>query len=646
MKRLDDPFSFARAAVIVGSTLLGVGCFAVDDPSLDPVTDARFFEPPPVLRDLARDEGRNVFWGDLHIHTAYSFDAYTLGTRALPDDAYTFAKGGTIQHAIGYPIRAKRPLDFAAITDHVEFLGVPRSRGEASPTPPASPREVLETGNRLRITWNLIRRAFSEMGNAETREEAFGDAGTGRNAEISANAWREIMAAAERHNEPGRFTTFIAYEWTSMPNDNNLHRNVVYRTNRAPERPFSSLESEDPEDLWRALDEQRSQGMEAIAIPHNANVSNGLMYDRVRFDGSPQNAAYAATRMKNEPISEILQVKGQSETHPILSSEDEFADFEILELLLSASGEKSEPRGSYARDALRRGLESSASKGFNPYRFGVIGSSDSHNASSPVEEDSYHGKLPLLDGTIGLRLGESLLLPKSQNRGLSWSAQGLAAVWAEENTRAALFDALRRKETYASSGPRITVRFFGGWHFEPELTSHPDFVARAYEQGVPMGGTLVPIDRAVAPRFAVVALKDPMGANLDRIQIIKGWVDADGKSHERIFDVAASGGRQPDLRHRITPVGDTVDIANARYENSIGAAQLSTVWQDPEFDASLEAFYYARILEIPTPRWSTYDAKAMGVRAPEPTTLQERAITSAIWVQAHGAAAVGNANGQ
>jgi hypothetical protein len=627
MKRVTKHFAVARAAVVSAALALGVACSDVEDPSLQPVTDPRFAEPAPPLRDLGRDEERNVFWGDLHIHTSFSYDAYTFGVRATPDDAYAYAKGDTILHGIGYPIRASRPLDFAAVTDHAEYLGVPRSRGEADPDPPASLREVLETGSRVRITWNFVKRALLEMGSGETRDEVFG----GDYADVSLAAWREIVAAAERHDQPGRFTAFIAYEWSSMPGDNNLHRNVVYRSSRAPDYPYSSLDSEDPEDLWRALESQRGVGMEAIAIPHNGNVSNGLMYDRVTLDGSPMSPGYAEARMKNEPISEILQVKGQSETHPILSSEDEFADFEILDQLLSASGGRSEPRGSYARYALRTGLELSAAGGFNPYRFGVIGSSDSHNASSSVEEDNYHGKLPLVDGTVGVRLGESLLLPKSQNRGLRWSAQGLAAVWAEENTRAALFDAMRRKETYATSGPRITVRFFGGWGFEPELATAPDFVARAYAQGVPMGGSLVPVQGAGAPRFAVAALKDPLGANLDRVQIVKGWIDAGGASHERIYDVAASGGRVPDADHRVTPVGNTVDVERARYDNSIGAAELSIVWRDPDFDPSREAFYYARVLEIPTPRWSTFDARAMGVPAPEPATLQERAITSAIW---------------
>jgi len=373
--------------------------------------------------------------------------------------------------------------------------------------------------------------------------------------------------------------------------------------------------------------------MEVLAIPHNGNVSNGRMYDRVTQSGAPLSAEYAETRMRNEPISEVFQVKGQSEAHPRLSTEDEFADFELFEQVLSAQAIESEPRGSYARDALRTGLELTARDGFNPYRFGVIGSSDSHNASSSVEEDNYHGKLPLLDGTVGIRLGVSLLLPESQQRGLRWGAAGLAGVWAEENTRRALFDAMRRKETYATSGPRITVRFFGGWGYEPAILDDADFVERAYDTGAPMGGDLSAGDALGPPRFLVIAAKDPLGAHLDRIQIVKGWVDAAGASHERIFDVAASGGRLPDpVTHRARAVGSTVDVERASYENGIGAPELRAFWSDPEFDPKLEAFYYARVLEIPTPRWSTYDARAMGVPAPEPAAIQERAVTSAIWV--------------
>jgi hypothetical protein len=634
-------WTIAAVSLLVCSLVTCVtGCERIDDPSLRITFDASSAKPPPPKPIAPHDPRRNVFWGDLHIHTSYSYDAYTFGVRALPDDAYRYARGGTIEHGIGYPIRASRPLDFAAVTDHAEYLGVPRHLGERSATRDRSLREVLETGSRLQITWNYIDKAFLKMGSVETREETFG----GDYSEVSQSAWDRILEAAERHNDPGRFTTFVGYEWTSMPEAENLHRNVIYRSSRAPKTPFSSRDSDNPEDLWRALDREREQGMQMLAIPHNGNVSNGRMYDDVTFDGSTLTADYAETRMRNEPISEILQVKGQSETHPLLSSEDEFADFELYDRVLSARGSLSEPRGSYSRYALRTGLELSASKGFNPYRFGVIGSSDSHNASSSVEEDNYHGKLPLLDGTVALRLGASVLIPSSQNRATQWSAQGLAAVWAEENTRASLFDAMRRKETYATSGPRMTVRFFAGWDYPETITAEPDFVARAYAEGVPMGGSLDAKPKAGAaggressPRFVAVALKDPMGANLDRMQIVKGWVDGTGSSYERIYDVAASDGRLPDpTTHRVDPVTSSVDLEHARYENRFGASELSSVWTDPDFDPAQEAFYYLRVIEIPTPRWSTYDAVEMGVEPPEPASLQERAITSAIWLRPVG----------
>jgi len=374
--------------------------------------------------------------------------------------------------------------------------------------------------------------------------------------------------------------------------------------------------------------------MDNFAIPHNGNVSGGLMYDSVAFDGEAIDQSYAERRMRNEPVSEIFQVKGASETHPQLSPNDGFANFEILDTILSGNGRMSEPKGSYVRDALRTGIEMAHSESFNPYRFGVIGSSDSHNASSSVEEDNYHGKLPMFDGSAGIRMGQSLRLPERLQVSRRWGAAGLAAVWAVENTREALFDAMRRKETYATSGPRIRVRFFGGWQYARDLIAHHDRVAQAEATGVPMGGTL-PDQRAGSPSFAVWALADPEGANLDRIQIIKGWVDAMGDSHERLYDIALSDeGRRDPVSGTVSAVGNTVDVTTATYRNTIGARELSSVWSDPDFDPSQPAFYYARVLEIPTPRWTTYDAKQLEISAPEPTTIQERAVTSAIWYSA------------
>jgi hypothetical protein len=600
------------------------GCSPVEDPTLFPEFDPATAGPPPDKPAVPANPLRNLFWGDLHIHTSLSTDAFTMGVRTLPDDAYYFTRGGTIEHGAGYPIRASRPLDFAAVTDHSEYIGVLRASDIDLPLKQRSLRERLLNDGPLSLAIAFIR-ASAQISGGDLRVDVEGP------EEIMIDSWREIIAAAERHYDPGTFTTFVAYEWTSMPGEQNLHRNVVYRGTLTPVRPFSSLDSANPEDLWDALDAQREQGMDAISIPHNSNASNGLMYDRVSFSGAALDADYASQRLRNEPISEILQIKGTSDTHPSLSPEDEFADFEIMNAMLSTSGAASEPRGSYARDALRTGLELSHSDGFNPYLFGVIGSSDSHNASSSVEEDNHHGKLPMMDGTAGLRLGKSMLLPESYQRQRRWGSAGLAAVWAQENTRDSLFDAMRRRETYATSGPRILLRFFAGWDYEEAMMDSPDLLAAAYQGGVPMGGSLGPAAPGGAPRFALWAARDPQGANLDRLQVIKGWVDALGVSHEKIYDVAASGGRTPGPDGRLAPVGNTVDVDTASYSNSIGAEQLAVLWRDPDFDPDVEAFYYARAIEIPTPRWSTYDALKLGVEPPQPTTIRERAISSAIW---------------
>ena len=601
-------------------------CSPLEDPSLQPAFDPDKAEPPPPKTAVIANPQRNLLWGDLHIHTSYSTDAYTMGVRTSPDDAYIFTRGGTIEHGAGYPIRIDRPLDFAAVTDHAEYMGTARVDDAVLPLEERSLRERLLNDSRLSMTIAFIQSTLPISG---------GDLSTGAEGvlELGENAWQLMVDTANRHYEPGVFTTLVGYEWTSMPNDQNLHRNVIYRDTKVPEIPFSSLDSDNPEDHWDALDAQREQGMTVMAIPHNGNVSNGLMYDRVQFDGSAIDNDYAEQRRRNEPVSEILQIKGSSETHPLLSPEDEFAGFELMTRQLSASGDFSTPRGSYARDALRAGIEMAHSEDFNPYRFGVIGSSDSHNASSSVEEANYHGKLPVMDGSAGLRLGLATLMPDAYQLVKHWSAAGLAAVWAQENTRESIYDALARRETYATSGPRISLRFFGSFDYQPIMMHARDILSLAYDQGVPMGGELSAPQSDRGPRFTLWAAKDPEGANLDRLQVIKGWVDEKGTSHERIYTVAASDERAIE-NGDAPPVGNTVDVATASYTNAIGATQLRTFWEDPEFDPAQEAFYYARAIEIPTPRWSTFDAMRLGVEAPEPTSIQERAISSAIWYRA------------
>ncbi|MFT4615336.1 MAG: hypothetical protein ACI9NT_002489 [Bacteroidia bacterium] len=597
-------------------------CTPADDPSLFPEFDPARAIAPPDRQPTPFNAQGNLYWGDLHIHTSYSTDAYTNGVRATPDDAYTFVKGGEIMHAAGYGIRLQRPLDFAAVTDHSEYLGLLRATDPDLPLKSRGLRERLLNDGMLRNT-TLLARTMIGFSLNDAVKPGWED--------ISRTAWADIIATAESHNNPGTFTAFVGYEWSSMPGERNLHRNVIYRSANAPELPFSSVDSDDPRDLWTVLEKQRKKGMEVFAIPHNGNVSDGRMYDNVMFDGAAMTSEYAQRRMANEPVSEIFQVKGSSETYPALSPDDSFASFEIYDTQLSQSQADSQPAGSYVRDALRTGIEMSHSEGFNPYRFGFIGSSDGHNASSPVEESSYHGKLPILDGSAALRMGEATFWPEeSMAGGTRWSAAGLAAVWAPQNTRASLYDAMRRKETYATSGPRIGVRFYAAWDFSANLLDQPDWIAIAQDTGVAMGSEL-PVKTADTPTFAVWAIRDAASGNLDRIQIIKGWVEASGTSHERVFDAAWSGDRKPGQDGKVPPVGTTVDVANASYTNSIGREQLSAVWTDPQFDPEQEAFYYARVIEIPTPRWTTYDAKALGIPAPEPTSLQERAVTSAIW---------------
>lgn len=610
-------------------------CSKVDAPTLVSRTDLVDLPDKTAPEAVAYTETRQALFGDLHIHTGLSTDAYILGVRSEPNDVYRFAKGKVIEHGAGYPIQIARPLDFAAVTDHAEYLGQARQANLDIPLNRTSLSELLNTES----LWAITQSWFNSSN--QIRLNGFSPGGEAINKQVNRDAWQLTIDAAEHHYQPGLFTTFIGYEWSGNAGDitAHLHRNVIYRTDQVSNLPFSSVDGEQPEDLWRFLDAEQKLGREAMAIPHNGNFSRGYMYASQDSDGKPLTAEYAELRSRLEPISEILQIKGSSETHPILSSEDEFADFELLgESLFTQSELPTSYKGSYMRDALRTGMEFSHSEGFNPYKFGVIGASDSHNASSPSEEDNYTGKLPMLDGSAGLRTGESLLVPDGINPVTRWSSGGLAGVWAKANTREAIFDAMRRKETFATSGPRILVRFFAGWDFDEDSLSNPNIVNHAYANGVAMGANL---NAAMAstlkgepksPGFIIMANKDPLGANLDRVQVIKAWVDDAGLSHETVFDVAAADQRQVDpATGKLPAVGNTVDVADASYSNSIGGTAMNVFWKDPTFNPALQAFYYLRVLEIPTPRWSTFDAKKLGVKPMAPAFIQERAITSAIW---------------
>ncbi len=573
---------------------------------------------------------RNAYFGDLHVHTMYSFDAFIFGTTSSPDDAYEFAKGGTLTHPAGFDMSLDTPLDFYGVSDHAFYLGVLRQMADPS----------------TEISKHPAAAGMSTLGGSDDRGSKFrailAFMGSGRGEEINdpsirKEAWDDIVASANRHNDPGNFTAFVAYEYTASDADRgNLHRNVIFRDDIAPELPFSRLDSSNPEDLWAWMDNNRANGIESLAIPHNSNGSNGSMFMLTDNAGRPIDDAYANLRMRNEPLVEITQVKGTSDTHPALSPNDEWADFEIMPFRIATSL-YSEPNGSYVRQAYLNGLKMQAEGGVNPYKLGVIGSSDTHNASYAGDEDDYWSKVGLRDADGVLRGSVPLSEPRANGELYAdtyfntWGAAGLAGVWAEENTRAAIYDAFRRKETFGTSGTRMKVRFFAGNDL-PELEDE-DLIGKAYGGGVPMGGDLI-ANAAEIPSFIAWVAKDPNSASLQRLQIIKGWVE-DGEAQEQVFDVACSDGGSIDpTSHRCADNGAQVNLSDCSISEGLGAAELKARWQDPSYDPNQHAIYYVRALENPTCRWSTWDAIRAGVapRSDLPATIQERIWSSPIWI--------------
>ena len=600
---------------------------------------------------------RNAYFGDLHVHTRYSFDAFIFGTVTDPNESYEFAKGGSIQHPGGRELKLDRPLDFQAVTDHGVYLGMlPAMTNPDSPAYQHPEAEQVRAAKTARERGARFQGMFPYL-----REEP----GTEKhlNMDIVRGAWVQIVAAAERHNTPGEFTAFIGYEYTSGGGSNiNLHRNVIFRGSEHPEAPFSRLDSSNPEDLWATMDRWRAEGIDALAIPHNSNGSGGRMFEMDYFAGGAIDSAYAETRMRNEPIVESTQAKGTSDTHPALSPNDEWAEFEIMPYKVATfedsrreeQGILSQPPGSYVRDAYMRGLKIADGGVKNPYKFGLVGSSDTHVSAGSFEEDNHWSKLGLFDETPQLRgstpaaedyLTTTDLSPEALERTKDgsgrtyrdavahhWGASGLAGVWAEQNTRASLFDAMRRKETFATSGTRMRVRFFGGATLAGADFDDPEFLTKAYKDAVPMGHDY-PAGEEGSPTFAVWALRDALAAPLQRVQIIKGWT-SNGEAQERVFDVACSDGGSVDPATRRCPDNRaTVDLATCEPSSDSGASELRTVWTDPEFDSEQRAFYYVRVLENPTCRWSTWDAIREGVepRRDKPPTIQERAWSSPIW---------------
>jgi len=573
---------------------------------------------------------RNAYFGETHVHTSWSLDAYLFGNHlAGPDEAYKYAQGETIKHPLGYDIKIETPLDWMGVTDHSEYVGVTREANtpgsEISKLPAAQSLIVHDPNNQEEVQRAFLYAVTLVAG--KPVPELMSN-------EVRASVWKKNVAIADENNHPGKFTAFCSYEFTSQHDFRNLHRNLFFRDcAKVPDMPFSSLQSWHPEELWNWMDTQRKAGNEVLAISHNANLSDGWMYPTdVDSLGRPIDAAWAASRDRNERLVEIKQIKGQSETHPLLSPNDEFANYEITSFLIgspSTSGQIPHIVGSYARQALKDGLTMQDTRGYNPYKFGFVGGSDSHNTGVPYRQDNFYGGHGLNDGTIEARMAGHIF------SGLDVRLEnpaGITGVWAEENTRPSLWDAMYRKETFGASGPHIKVRFFGGWDYPKDILNGKDWVKRAYGAGVPMGGDLPPAKSKV-PTFVVWAVKDPTSGNLDRIQIIKGW-STNGQSFEKIYDVAWSGDRKLNKwTHRVPAIQSTVDIENGTYTNTIGSVELKTVWTDPEFDRSLHAFYYARVLEIPTPRWSTIQAAKLGIATPDmvPGTVQERAWSSPIW---------------
>ncbi len=588
----------------------------------------------------------NVYWGDTHLHTGLSLDAGLFGNVLGHADAYRLARGEEIKSSTGLPVKLSRPLDWLVITDHSDMMGIATDIQKGAPHILANPKgkewaEGFAKGGEAagEAAFDLI----THFAQNKIPEEFLQQYSPG--SAIYNNIWDEIIDDAERFNDPGRFTALIGFEWTSVPKGFNLHRNVILRDNGDRARQVLPLTTQppvgttDPLDLYQWLDdyENKTNG-QALAIAHNGNLSNGWMFPLEKtYAGGKVDKNYVSLRAKWEPLYEMTQIKGDGETHSILSPDDEFADYgtwDVGNLDLTQLKKPEMLKGEYAREALKRGFTLEQKFGINPYKFGMVGATDSHTSLSTAEEENFFGKSTSVEPSA-TRISHPFIKSKlGEIPGDLLVASGYQGVWASENTRKALFDAMKRKETYATTGPRIPVRFFGGWEYEDnDLRSRaPAF--KGYEKGVPMGGDLTGAPAGKSPTFMVYALRDPIGANLDRIQIVKGWQDVKGELHERIYDVAVSDGRNIGSDGRCkTPVGNTVDLEAANWTNTIGASELATVWKDPDFNPKARAFYYARVIEIPTPRWVLYDKVRLGAKVPEGVDLihQERAYTSPIW---------------
>ena len=611
---------------------------------IDKTTGAAAF---PTKRPYSPWAGRNFpmrpLFGDTHLHTALSFDAGAAGARVGPREAYRFAKGEEITASSGQPVKLSRPLDFLVVADHSDNLGFFADFLAGKPEILQNPKgrewyEMVQSGKGAEAAWDIVV-TFSQ---GKFPPEITYQPGNPAYRSV----WQSIIDAAEEANDPGRFTAFIGYEWTSLDKGNNLHRNVIFRDGGEKAgmiEPYTTqppLGSNNPRDLWKWLNNyEEKTGGSALAIAHNGNLSNGTMFPLVEpSTGKEIDREYAEQRKRWEILYETTQMKGDGESHPTLSPNDEFASFEKWDkgnLDLSEAKTPEMLEFEYARSALKNGLKLEAKLGVNPYKFGLVGSTDSHTGLATADDDNFWGKISSGEPNPGRASHPFMTNPALGLKIMGWetTASGYAAVWAQENTRASIFDAMKRRETYATTGPRMLVRFFGGFDFTADDANSRSPAIAGYSKGVPMGGDLTDAPAGKAPTFLVAALKDPIGANLDRYQIVKGWLDAAGEVHEKVYDVAWSGDRKPGADGKVPSVGDTVDVQNATWTNTIGAPELIAYWSDPEFDPAQRAFYYGRVIEIPTPRWTAYDAKYFGLTMPPEVrmTTTERAYTSPIW---------------
>jgi Protein of unknown function (DUF3604) len=638
---IRKPLTIASLALL--TTCLGTVARTQDAGTYTAEEAAQAFKGRPYSPYAGRNFPTRPLFGDTHLHTALSFDAGAAGARLGPREAYRFAKGEEVVSSTGQPAKLSRPLDFLVVADHSDNMGFFGDflAGKPEILQNAQAREwydMMQSGRAAEAAWAIV----VTFAQGKFPPDIIYQPGNPAYRSV----WQSIISAGEEANDPGRFTAFIGFEWTSLEKGNNLHRNVIFRDGGDKAgliEPYTTqppVGSNNPRDLWKWLQNYEDKsGGDVLAIAHNGNLSNGTMFPIIEsFTGKEIDREYAEQRARWEVLYETTQMKGDGESHPFLSPNDEFANFETWDkgnLDLSVKKTPDMLEFEYTRSALKNGLKLEAKLGVNPYKFGLVGSTDSHTGLATADDDNFFGKISTAEPSPERWSHPFMTNPKLNLKIMGWetTASGYAAVWAQENTRASIFDAMKRRETYATTGPRMTVRFFGGFDFVDADANTRSPALAGYTKGVPMGGDLSHAPAGKVPTFLVAALKDPIGANLDRYQIIKGWLDAAGEVHEKVYDVAWSGDRKPGADGKLPPVGDTVDVPNATWTNAIGAPELIKVWKDPDFDPALRAFYYGRVIEIPTPRWTAYDAKYFGITmSPEvPMTTQERAYTSPIW---------------